>query len=67
MIFAKQISLFYWFLFFLFFLIKSEYVFFTVQLLLLIRCLIFIFQEVPYEAGSVCILYAENGLQFSAS
>lgn len=36
---------------------KSEYhfFFFTVQLLLLIRCLIFIFQEVPSESGSVCI------------
>lgn len=28
---------------------------FTVQLLLLIRCLVFIFQEVPSESGSVCI------------
>lgn len=27
----------------------------TVQLLLLIRCLVFIFQEVPSESGSVCI------------
>lgn len=33
---------------------KSEFSF-TVQLLLLIRCLILIFQEVPSESGSVCI------------